>query len=355
MRIIKSLIFFFLIYLLVIPFSLAQTEENRLLISSNKLPSWVKPGLALVYQYQGGAGTGKGGDFSGATYQGYNIFVITNIEKNIAYGLKFHITKSISSGYLSYDASVKALNGLVYLDPKEIEDEVRKSKTAGLPPGVKNEVGSAGNNLYYYLYESSDWQSMTRFFIIYDKDGVIQKISILEKQGNNSSAVSELKLLGIYKISLPPINTMPLAVKTSPTYQIYSSVSLFGGAYSSSAPFGTVRYALASSSGSILLFNSQLTTSQNMSTSSKLYGNFYMGPFYIHPQLLKTDIILKISEINFYWEVLGNGQYGGVLTQIQVNGVPIAQFEYDVNTGLLLSANIPQGEGMYMIPILLNR
>ncbi|ACK41826.1 MULTISPECIES: hypothetical protein [Dictyoglomus] len=346
----KLILIFLLISLLLMSFSASAQQGltlQDLLPESNKVPSWIKPGLVAVYKFQGGSGD----QTSAGTGQGYQIYVITNIENNMAYGIGFDIF--IAAGYPSYSSSIKPLKGVVYLDPKEVQDEVRKAQAAGFPQGMRQETGTAGNNLYYYLLESSDYQSMTRYFFVYDKNGLIQQVRILEKYGDGSSTVINVDLLGVYQTSLPSINTMPPAVKASPSYQLYSSVSLFGGTTSLSnpTPFGTTSYSLAKSTGSILTFSSQMNTSYG-SKASKSYGNQYVGPFYIHPQLLKTNSILNIPQIGFSWTVAGRGQYGGILTQVQFSGSPIAQFEYDPNSGLLISCNFPTGGGMYFIAVL---
>lgn len=348
---IKLILIFLLISLLLISFTASAQQGltlQDLLPDSTKVPSWIKPGLVLVYQFQGGSGDKT----AAGTGQGYQIYVVTNIEKDVAYGINFDIFTA--AGYPSYNSSVKSLKTKVYLDPKEVQEEVRKAQAAGFPQGMKQETGSAGNNLYYYLLESSDFQSMTRYFFVYDKNGLIQKVRILETYGNSSSTVINVDLLGVYQISLPPINTMPSAIKASPNYQLYSSVSLFGGmtSFSNPTPFGTVSYSLVKSTGSILTFSIQINTSYP-SKPSQSYGNQYVGPFYIHPQLLKTNSILNIPQIGFSWTVVGGGQYGGVLTQVQFSGSPIAQFEYDPNSGLLISATLPQGGGLYLTAVIM--
>jgi len=343
----KKLIFISLLISLITISIFAQTSQTPL--NFTKIPSWVKPGITLVYQIQIGTGTRMGEDFSGASAQGYQIYAVTNIDKSYVYGISLLIVQSISSGYPSLSLSVDILNGKIFLDPKEVQDYVKKAKTAGLPPGLKYEFGPYGDKLYYFLIESSDYQSMERSLTFFDDKGMVQKSSMLEKQGLNSSTAGEMQLVGVYNLNMPNITTPPQAVKLSPTYQFYSSVSLFQGYTGMSAPLGMGRYSVASSMGTAFLIDIQ------GQVRKQALGNFYLGPYYIHPLLLKQNSIISIPQIGFSWNVVGNGQYGGLLTQITINGTPIAQFEYDPNTGLLLSATIPQGEGLYVSYFLVNR
>ncbi len=343
----KFFLFFSLVFLLLTfpTFSQQGLTLKDLLPDSGRALSWIKPGLVLVYKFEGGSG----GRESAGTLQGYQIYIVTNIEKDMAFGIGFDILNA--AGYPLYSSSIRSLKSLVYLDPKEVQEEVRKAQAAGFPQGMKQETGSAGNNLYYYLIESSDSQSMTRYFFVYDQNGLIQKVGILEKYGNDSSTVLNTQLLGVYQISLPAINTVPPAVKNSPTYQLYATVSQFGGKQGASNPVGTVSYSLAQSTNSILIFSTQVNLSY-MPQNTQTLGNQYVGPFYIHPQLLGSNNIISIPQVGFSWIVSGRGQYGGVLTQVQFGGTSIAQFEYDPNSGLLLSCTFPQGGGMYITAVL---
>jgi len=84
-------------------------------------------------------------------------------------------------------------------------------------------------------------------------------------------------------------------------------------------------------------------------------GNYYLGPYYINPQLLRQNSIISISQIGLSWDIVGRGQYGGILTQVNMREYPIAQYEYEPNTGLLLNATIPQGEGLYVSMFLVSK
>jgi len=302
-----------------------------------------------VYQTNMGSGTRIGDDFSGGAAQGYYIYVVTNIDKLNVYSISLLITQSISSGYPSLNLSTELLNGKIFIDPQEAEDYVKKVKVAGLPPGLKYEFGPYGNNLYYFLIEASDYQSMERILFILDNKGIVQKISILEKQRLSSSTAVELQLVGVYNTNIPQITSPPPAVKFSPTYQFYSSVSLFQGYHGMSTPLGMGRFAALSSSGTLFLIDVQ------GQVRKQAIGNYYLGPYYINPQLLRQNSIISISQIGLSWDIVGRGQYGGILTQVNMREYPIAQYEYEPNTGLLLNATIPQGEGLYVSMFLVSK
>lgn len=133
-------------------------------------------------------------------------------------------------------------------------------------------------------------------------------------------------------MSLPKGLTLPQIARKSVSYS-YSSI-LMGMA----SPMGTNSFRFIGEEGKIAKYETVSNMGYRTSTGTAI-GDVYFGPFYINPALLRKNPIISIPQIDFSINTAGYGQMGGILVTISISGQPLAQYEFDPNTGLLLNGS----------------
>lgn len=303
-------------------------QAQNLLRATMPLPSWVKEGVCVVHAHQGGVQVGGDVD-SSATLGGYTILLVTNIEKDRAYGIEYRIFGS--SGKWSMHSSVKLLNTPMsfFYFPPEIAEQALREKEEYYNQGVIVEGGPVREGLFYFAMtrRGADEETVTSYE--YTRDGII-KSSTFTRKSPRGMEIASLNLVGIYEVQLPFHLEAPQIAQQSVTYRVtYGAMGIW-------TPRGTLSIEPIGTEGRILRF--QLTPTGQMSQTTEVLGTPIIGPFYIHPELLRESTIFAIPDIGFHIGVTGQGQRGGTLVTFSLNGQTLVESEYDSANGLLLSS-----------------
>ncbi len=307
------------------------------------IPSWVKEGVCLVYKVEVGGRVGIGSESSAASLFGYSIYIVTSIQENRVYGLIYTLLSSLR-GEWTLDSKFQLLNTVgsgFYLHPKVLEETLR-DRALYAQYGITVEGGPIGGNLYYLAITTRTQDEITTTMDQFTAEGIIQKSTLTRKNPKGGEAGNKV-LVGLFKVSLPQGLKLPEISKGNVSYLLsYVIMGII-------SPLGTVSYKFIGAENKIT--NYEAISNLNYGTfTSKVLGDTYFGPFYINPSLLKMNPIISIPQIGFSINTAGYGQRGGILVTLSLSGQPIGQFEYDPNTGLLLSfsyystSNIIYGE-----------
>ncbi|BAT70856.1 hypothetical protein TST_0046 [Thermosulfidibacter takaii ABI70S6] len=310
-----------------------------LLICTNvvfAVPSWVKPGLVVVYNYEGGAATRSyGSPGSGSYGRGYMIFIVHSVSYQKACGLHITLFGGVSSPLVLYNSQVECFdirqNLSFFVNPNMAAQWLKQRppvgcKVAGVPGQVALECQRVGE--------------INRVVITYDtRTGLIKETvtGATQYQGGWSSTQASLRFLKMLSISLPNVKAPSIAL-TSHTYQLYSATVM------GTVPSGQISVTYVGREKNLFVYNIQTPAGLQ-----KAYGNRYTGPFYIHPALLKRRVILSIPEIGFSIVTDGVGSRGGVVVNHIWNQQIISQTEIDPSTGLLLYQQQPVAGMGYQI------
>lgn len=328
------------IKLLLILILMISTKTSFSQVTSNPLqketlmpiPSWVKEGVCLVYKTEVGGRVGAGAESSAATLMGYSIYIVTSIQGNKVYGFRYDILSTMR-GEWSINSKFTLLNTPAsgfYLHPKLVEQALR-DRALYAQSGIIVEGGPIGKDLYYFAVTTRTQDEITTTMDQFNSEGIIQKSTITRKNPNGAEAGNRV-LMGMYNVSLPKGLTLPQIARTSVSYY-YSSI-IMGMA----SPMGTTSFRFIGEEGKIANYETISNMGYGTSTG-RTVGDVYFGPFYINPILLRKTPIISIPQIGFSMNTAGYGQMGGILVTISISGQPVAQYEFDPNTGLLLNGS----------------
>jgi len=297
--------------------SLAQVDPSLLLPQNYPVPNWVKPGLVVVYQHEGG--TQSGGGESAASGKGFRIDIVTDIEKNTVYGIEFIVLVSPSTYQITFQP-FKVMPLFVFIHPNAVQDLLKKSdmyaKQGIVVRGGRVSENSIWLGIAYNVSSQDFWIS---------NEGLVQRVQVLVKQREGSAVVMSQNVKHFY-IEWPNIKEFPPVARESHTYNIYTSMYGFTNLAGSSS------YRLSNVQGRVARY-SILQSTSGMSTPTESMGVPSFGPFYIHPSLLKKDVILQIPEIGLVWKN-EQGMYG-VDTVVYFKGQECFRASFD-ERGLLM-------------------
>lgn len=301
-----------------------QTSRAQLLPPAD----WLKEGVCIVYQTQGGTRVMKGGDASAFSTVGYLIYIVTNVEGDEVYGLEYKFDLNPARGTYSFRWNAKLLNvpwSFIYF-PLDQLAKILKEKETYAYQGVSVEGGSIGGGQYYFAMtrQSVDERVVTTY--TFREDGLIVKSTYTGQSPTSADAFSNT-LIGVYQLRLPSVSLPPVANRSA-NYDAYRST--FGIV----TPLGQLSLTPVGVLGRVVKYKA--TTLSGL-TTTETYGTHIIGPHYVHPELLKLREFLTVSEIGFKHAVTGTGPNGGVVVTIYVGNWPVAAGEYDPRTGLLLS------------------
>ncbi|ACM23731.1 hypothetical protein [Thermotoga neapolitana] len=306
----------------------AQADLSLLLPGEYPVPEWVRPGLVVVYQYEGGIRSAGGSAASGS---GFRIDVVTNVENNRVYGIEFLILVSLST-YEVMIQPIRVMPLMVFLHPGAIQDLLDQAGMLA-QQGIVVRGGRVSENSIWVGIE--DDVSSTDIWV--SDEGLVQRFQYLVREREGSSVVQSQYLKHFY-IDWPDIEDFPPVSQENHTYSIYVS------AYGMTTPAGSVSYELLNTQGSILIYR-LIQYSSGMSIPAEIMGVPSFGPFYIHSELLEKDVILEIPEIGFVWQN-EQGEYG-VDSVVYFNGQECFRAALD-ERGLIIGVQYLQ-EGFVII------
>ncbi len=298
------------------------------ILSSIAYPSWIKPGLVVVYQSEGGAGTGIGTTQGSSVYgTGYRIYLVLHMDKTGIYGLSFSMLGSAYSGVF-YSSDLTQLGNIqtgsmFYVDPKKTDREITMRDA---PPNCQI-AGNPGT----FVLECNIRGAVKKTAISYDRNtGLIKEFTVMEVipgQGGRSSSVSKNRYITHFYISIPSITQLPPVALTSRMYRISSNAGL------GPMVIGNLSVQYINHSGSIARYRVTMTGSP---ISMDAVGIPHMGPHYIHPALFNMKNFLQVPDANFQLVFSPTGSRGGIVLQHIWNGMIMLQQEFDPDTGLKL-------------------
>ncbi len=299
-------------------------------------PSWIKPGLVVVYSYEGGAGTNIGTVRGSGVYGvGYKIFLVLQVDNTGIYGTTYTMLGSQFSG-IFYNVEVIPLGdittgGLFYLDPKQADRETLQKQA---PPNCQ-----VSGNPGTYILECNIRGNIKKTVINYDrKTGLITELTTMDvsfdTQGR-SSTVAKQRYIRHFYISVPKVNTFPPVATISKTYRMLTNAGI------GYIPSGIVNIQYITTTGNVNKYKIYISEAP---IAIDVIGIPLIGPHYIHPVLLNIKTLLHIPEANFQI-VLGQGNRGGISLQHIWNGTLVLQQEFDPRNGLKYYDYYPQYMG----------
>ncbi|MEN3185278.1 MAG: hypothetical protein ABDK94_03865 [Atribacterota bacterium] len=301
------------------------------------IPSWLQEGVCAVYETKFGGRVGSGAEGSSTTLSGYSIYIATSIQGERVYGFIFDVFADTLRGEWSINPRFQVLNTLgsgFYLHPKVVEKALN-DRDLYARYGTTVEGGYAGDDLYYFAITTRSQDEVTTTLDQFRSDGIIQK-STITRQSPNGAEAGDRVLVDIANLPLPRNVELPEVARRDVTYAVGS------GAMGMMSYVGTLIYRFVGVEGKITHYDSTATLNYGTSTS-KVVGDAYFGPFYINPVLLNESAIFTVPQIGFSMDVTSYGQGGRVLVTITVSGHPLAQYEYEPDTGLLLRGSYASG------------
>lgn len=296
--------------------------------TSNWLPSWLKEGVCVVYQMEGGSRVGIGAESSSVYTRGYIVYVILAIQDRVPYGLEISYFRDMRGSY-SIKQDVKALDArrtFLYIDPNDVRQFLSERQLQA-QYGIVVEGGPLPDGTFYFATTRRSQDEITTQSFVYTADGAI-KVASITKQHANGADAGKLTLVGIYQTNLPKL-TLPSVARESPTY-VLAYQNLFGQL----EPWAYSKVTSAQVDRSVVRYS--VTASGRVSRNYEVVGTPLFGPFYINPELLKNQMIVSVPDIGFSFRVTGTGPNGGSLVTIFFENQPAAHMEYDTRTGLLL-------------------
>ncbi|ACR78817.1 hypothetical protein [Kosmotoga olearia] len=273
------------------------------------IPSWIKPGLVTVYEMEGGTRTLPTGQESSAFYgKGYAVFIVTQVENNLIYGLTLFAYDY--PGIMVTPPNPMILYGSIYVDPRDIQ-EILSQREEYERQGIIVKGGQYGEGIRWVniTYKS------TSYTIFISEDGKAQKFLFSEKQENGSSVIN-MQLMGLFYTNCPEIEDFPEAARENHSYEIYSYDPFYTGL---TTPAGRETIEFQNIQKPIASYRlSYYTADMMVPISQTINGLPLLGPHYIHPELLNKDTILEIPEINLSW--VNEGEDGEIDSIIYFNG-----------------------------------
>jgi len=263
----------------------AQADLSLLLPREYPVPEWVKPGLVLIYQQEGGSRSIGASATSGS---GFRINVVTNLENSEIWGIEFLVLTNLST-YQIMVQPFKVMPLLVFLHPDAIQDLLNQADMLA-QQGIVVRSGTVSENSVWVGIEED--VSSTDIWV--STEGLVQRLQYLVREQEGSGVVQSQYLKHLY-IDWPKVNEFPYVAQESHTYDIYLA------SYGVTSYAGSVSYELSNVQGGIAGYRA-VQYSSGVSLPSEIMGVPSFGPFYVHPELLKKDVILEIPEIALVWQ-----------------------------------------------------
>ena len=305
---------------------------SMMMKSKYPIPDWITPGLVAVYRYQGGSRTMSDmGEPSGFYGSGYALMMVTNVSRNAIYGLTlsyiFH-----QQIYLNAP-KVSTLYGQIYVDPREIM-EMLDQREEYARQGITVQGGEIGNGLIFLSISYGG----TTYAITVNQRGEVLKLS-LKSTTPNGSSVSDLEFMGYTRIDWPNLNGFPDVADESHSYSVYAYSQMAG----MGVPTGMIQITPTGNQGDFLkVYRQTFSSSQApMPITTTLYGLPCYGPHYMHPDLLRRQVILDIPDINFSWH--NQMTEYGMATVISVGGQNVMIVIFD-DRGLATKVQTVMGD-----------
>lgn len=297
------------------------------------IPSWIREGTCVVYNTEVGTRVGIGAESSAGIMAGYSIYIVTTIQKDRVYGIKYEIFRDSRTREWIINSNILLLNtpgvGL-YIHPKIVEQTL-KERDFYAQNGIIVEGGPIGKDLYYFAVTTQSQDEITTTSEQFTSEGIIQLSTITRKNPRGGEA-GRKTLVGIYNLNLPNLS-LPDIAKRNVSYALYSVIMGI------TQPLSNANYRLLNVEGNIAIY--QINYWGNITRTTTGIGDRFFGPFYINPALLKRKTIISIPQIGFSLDTAGYGQRGEVLVVLYLSGQPLGQSLYDSNTGLLLEFVYP--------------
>ncbi len=292
------------------------------------VPGWIKPGLVVVYAVSGGSAVGNP-DFyhsSGSAATGYQIFVVHDVEGGKVYGSTMILLGSMSGGpnvlYRNEAGEIGVLSGnTFFVDPNQV-----KMWLKGRPPEGCRVMGNPGN----IAVECRGAGSVERLSITYNtRTGLITQMAsgATQQAGHWASTQSIARFVRMFTTNLPRVPFPPVAA-SSHTYRVISTTPM------GSMVTGQMSATYTGRRGPLVVYRIVGT-----GFYKQAYGTRYMGPFYVHPALLRMGTILSIPDASF--QVTASAAPQGVVVSSVWRGQVILQDVYHPATGLLLMERQP--------------
>lgn len=261
------------------------------------IPEWVRPGLVVVYQHEGGTQSGESALYA----TGYRILIVTDVQNNVSYGIGITLLIHPTDYSIMFTSELNPVP--VFVHPQEIQDAL---DNADVYEGTVVQGGRDIDNSIWI--EIADNFSSTAVWI--SEDGLVKRYQFLERQNQGSGVVRGEYLTHFY-IDWPDEDFPPVAQENH-TYNIYSA------AFGFMALQGSVSSEFLGVQGNIARYSATYSMGTAFPQKAELIGFPSIGPFYIHPDLLKRDVVLEIPDIGFVWQN-EPGSYG-VDSVIYFNG-----------------------------------
>ncbi len=339
-------VLFFLIFISAFSVSIAQmglqVPQNPfgpMTMGKYPPPSWIRPGLTIVYQVEGGSRTaGKEG---GSAYYstGYMIMIVTDVVQNVVYGIS--IVCFTSPDIMLNPVQVYPLNGMAFMTPQGIQDML-KHKDEYAKDGIAVSGGRAQNGIFLTV----TYKTTTTMVVIDDMGRILQ--FSYKSTDPNSSQVMMGKLLGYTTANWPVVNSFPQIAMGSYTYRVSTYTAMMGG-YSSVVGTSQIRYAGVQ--GRVARYNQTFqtygTTGMPAQQTNQVFGVPSYGPFYVHPSLLRVQTILNIPDINFRWYNTPSQSGYGIDSVIEIGGMEVARTTFD-SRGLAIKS-VLYNMGIYVV------
>lgn len=302
----------------------AQADFSLFLPKKYPVPEWVKPGLVVIYQHEGGSQSG-GGE-SAVFGNGFRVDIITNVEENGVYGVEFVILISPATYQVTFQP-FRVLPLPVFLHPDAIQDLLDQADVLAQRGIIVRGGRSSDNSIWVSIEDNT---SSTGIWV--SSERLVQRFQYLAREQEGSGVVKSQYLKHLY-IDWPGVNEFPFVARESHTYDIYIS------SYGITSPAGSVSYEVSDIQGEIAQYEA---TQYSFGVSLPLedMGVPSFGPFYVCLELLKKDVILEVPEIGLVWQ---NEQSDyGVDSVVYLNGQECFRASFD-EEGILVGVQYLYG------------
>lgn len=296
-------------------------------VPARPLPPWIKPGLVLSYA-----------DEVGMLRAAY---LVTETTQSAAYGLMVTVVSGAGGMTMAQTQVMPLVQngiGVFYIDSEAAAAWARGPK----PEGV--EV-TAGPGTLVSVVRTAQGEVRTAYR--YDPEsGVV--LEFAETQRSQGAPQTQppmpnsvhLRYLGHHQVSLPPAGPPPAVAQTAHTYRVIARTGLpgYGGV---DQPMGEVSVTPAGGSPPLLLYQVTFSAPGYPAMPSQAYGTPSLGPHYLNPRLLGVPALLEAPQIGVSLRQSGPGEHGGAGFALLAGETPLLIWEYDQQSGLLLTERQP--------------
>lgn len=289
MRRITMILLIFLFFSSLITCQAFQVERfSKILQGKYPVPEWIKPGLVAVYKMSGGMRTIGGGDTSASYGEGYMVSIVTNVEKNVVYGLT--VTIFTYPNFMVFPPNPTVL--FLHVDPRQMRETL----------AMRDELANQGIIVNGGENQDGMWLSisygMANYTFFTTEDGQVRRFSFLEKQQGGSSTTDAV-LMMTFQTDFPSVREFPKVARENHSYNIYSYDPYYTGI---KALEGRETMEFERMEGMIAIYRlGYYTMGMGFPIPKEAIGLPCLGPHYIHPDLLRREILLNVRSIGFTW------------------------------------------------------